>query len=314
MTDHAQRILVCDHRGQGIEARLREISAADFELRTARSLRESIERLGSWRPQLLILDPLTKNAVAEISALTRGEAGPLRENIPVLVILDRDPARDPGEWSKELGPRPWDMIDRNASPEELGIRLRQLLGYGRMLMEMGRLRHRAAHDDRTDLLRPQAFQTRMNEHFAAAKRHQLELCFVMMDLDKFGQINKRHDHTIGDKLIAKVGEVIRRSLRTEDVAGRLGGDEFAVLLPYTKRDDALQVVGRLRERIANLSGPFEGADEDIPVSTSIGFETFDGEDLESVESLRKNAEKALRKAKRSGGDQAIYYRELDPGN
>jgi diguanylate cyclase (GGDEF)-like protein len=119
---------------------------------------------------------------------------------------------------------------------------------------MSELRHRASHDDRTDLLRPQAFQARLVEHFSAAQRHKLELALVLLDMDKFGAVNKRHDHTVGDLLIARVGEVIRRNLRTEDVAGRLGGDEFAVLLPYTGKINAARVVNRLRVEIAKLSG------------------------------------------------------------
>jgi diguanylate cyclase (GGDEF)-like protein len=134
---------------------------------------------------------------------------------------------------------------------------------------------------------------------------------VLLDLDKFGSINKRHDHTVGDLLIARVGEVIRRNLRTEDVAGRLGGDEFAVLLPYTGKINAARVVNRLRTEIAKLSGKFEGAREEIPVSTSLGFETFDGSDLESLETLRRNAEMALRAAKRRGGNKGVYYRQPD---
>jgi len=309
MTTSTLRILVCDHRGVGVEARF-EARQEEYELRVTRSVRESLRSLAEWPPHLVVLDPLTRGIATELSLLAqaddRGE-----ESIPFLVIWDRDEERTARKLSEQLGPRAWDLVHRDAPSEEFGVRLRQLVSSGRMVREMGQLRHRAAHDDRTELLRPQAFQSRLDEHFAAARRHKLELCFVMMDLDRFGQINKRHDHTVGDRLIARVGGVIRTSLRTEDVAGRLGGDEFAVLLPYTKKVDAVPVVNRLRERIQALSGPFEGADEDIPVSTSIGFETFDGSDLDSAEALRRNAEKALRKAKTSGGDRAIYYRSLE---
>ena len=317
MTAQPLRILVCDHRGAGLEARFEGLVGAGgppFETRVSRSVRDSVRAVSEWSPDLVVLDPLTKGIVTEIAALDRADGrtnGRPEPPAPFLVLWDRDEARAARRLADELGSRPWDLVHRDATPEEFDVRLRQLLGYGRMLQEMGRLRHRAVHDDRTELLRPQAFQARLNEHFAAAKRHQLELAFVMMDLDKFGQINKRYDHTVGDALIARVGEVIRKSLRTEDVAGRLGGDEFAVLLPYTGKVDAVQVVNRLRERIQALSGRYEGASEDIPVSTSIGFETFDGADLDSVEELRRRAERALRKAKTSGGDRAIYFRQMD---
>ncbi len=309
MTATPLRILVCDHRGAGVETRF-EALRGGCEVRVTHSVRESLQVLAGWSPHLIVLDPLTRRIVTELATLTQaGVQG--EEAAPLLVIWDRDEDRTARRLAEELGPRPWDLVHRDAPSEEFEVRLRQLVGYGRMLREMGQLRHRAVHDDRTELLRPQAFQARLDEHFAAAKRHKLELCFVLMDLDKFGQINKDYDHTVGDRLISRVGEVIRTSLRTEDVAGRLGGDEFAVLLPYTGKLDAVPVVNRLRERIHGLTGPFEGANEDILVSTSIGFETYDGSDLDSVEELRHNSERALRKAKVGGGNKAIYFRALD---
>ncbi|MEK6597007.1 MAG: GGDEF domain-containing protein, partial [Gemmatimonadota bacterium] len=65
-----------------------------------------------------------------------------------------------------------------------------------------------------------------------------------------------------------------------------------------------------RSEIARLSGHIEGAKEAVPVSASIGFETYDGSDLDTSDTLRLHAEAALRRAKRRGGDQALYFRNL----
>ena len=81
-----------------------------------------------------------------------------------------------------------------------------------------------------------------------------ETHLVILDLDDFGRINKEFDHTVGDLVISRVGDVIKHSLRAEDIGGRLGGDEFAVLLPYTDQVDAAKVVSRLRRSIEALSG------------------------------------------------------------
>ena len=69
-------------------------------------------------------------------------------------------------------------------------------------------------------------------------------------------------------------------------------------------------INRLRDEIAKLSFRPTGSDVDLHVSTSIGFETFDGKDIDSLETLRRHAEKALRAAKVQGGDRGIYYRHL----
>jgi diguanylate cyclase (GGDEF)-like protein len=190
------------------------------------------------------------------------------------------------------------------------MRIERVLTQCAHQMEIAELRHRALHDDGTGLLRPTAFQQRLGEHFGAAERHHLDLALVLVDLDHFGSFNKRFDHTVGDRILARVSEAIRASLRAEDVAGRIGGDEFAVLLPYTKKVEAAHVARRLLEKIREASGTYPGADVEVDVSASLGFETFDGGDLESLESLRAHAEIALRAAKRSGGDRGVYYRTL----
>jgi len=226
--------------------------------------------------------------------------GDARERLPASVGLR---ARERGLW---------DLVRRDAGTEELALRVDLLRQQADGLREMSLLRHRATHDDRTDLLRPKSFQERLWEHFSAAQRHRLDLAFLLLDLDRFGRINKLYDHTVGDALIAAVGDAIHETLRTEDVAGRLGGDEFAVILPYTKKVAAAHVVQRLLEAIHALTGEVEGAG-DTEISVSIGFETFSGTDLETLEVLRSHAEKALQHAKREGGNQGVYYRSLEKG-
>lgn len=298
------RLLVADHRGGGLEGRQPFLAGRGFELAHSRSLRETLRLLPTFRPELLLLDPLTRGA-EELEALDFA-----RRTAPLLVFAAREDRAAPLVAARALSEGAFELLFHDAPDEELELALRRLLAHARLLEEMAALRHSASHDDRTDLLRPLAFQDRLEEHFSAAQRHKLELAFVLLDLDKFGTINKRHDHTVGDRLIEKVGEVIRKSLRTEDVAGRLGGDEFAVLLPYTGKLNAARVVARLRAEIARLSGHIEGAKEPIPVSASIGFETYDGTDLDTQATLRLHAETALRLAKRRGGNQALYYRSL----
>jgi len=307
MTHPTPRILAADHRGGALEARIAHLAARPYEVNRSASLRETLRQIGSARPDVILFEPLTRSGSEEFEALDLA-----RGDVPLLVQGERADRELPLRAGRALASGTWDLLFRDADEEEFELRLTRLLAHARLLREMDELRHRASHDDRTDLLRPQAFQTRVLEHFSAAQRHKLELALVLIDLDKFGAVNKRHDHTVGDLLIARVGEVIRRNKRTEDVAGRLGGDEFALLLPYTGKINAAHVVSRLRSEIAKLSGHIEGAREDVPVSASIGFETFDGSDLDTLETLRRHAEVALRMAKRRGGDQGIYFRNMPP--
>ncbi|MEM7306161.1 MAG: diguanylate cyclase [Planctomycetota bacterium] len=301
-------ILLCDHRGAGLDRRAPELAARGFRVAICRSLRRSVAQIEEERPALILLDPLSPGGAVELQALDEAREG--TPPVPLLIVAADEGGLDALAAARHLVGGAWDVVWRTADLEELFLRIERLEHLGHLLAEMGELRHRASHDDRTDLLRPAVFQKRLVEHFSAAERHRFSLGLVLIDLDGFGAINKRHDHTVGDVLIAQVGDAIRRTLRKEDVAGRLGGDEFAVLLPYTQKIDAARVVGRLRDEIRQLSGRPAGAKSEIAVSASLGFETFDGTDLDSVHTLRRHAERALRAAKLQGGDQGIYYRTL----
>jgi len=299
-------LLLCDHRGSGLSKALAPLRRAGFELETARSLRESLERLAARRYELVILDPLAPGGSVELGELVRRceEAPPT----PLLLVTDPGDPRALVEAAAGLEAGPCDLVRRDASAEEFELRARRLIERAGQLDELLDLRYRAAHDDLTDLVRPLTFQARLEEHFSAAERHGLDLSLVLIDLDDFGLINKRFDHTVGDRVLAGVARVIRESLRAEDVAGRLGGDEFGICLPFTGALEAAATVRRLGRMIAGLSGRLDGRGEELRITASLGFETTDGRQVASVQELRQRAETALRRAKRAGGDRGVFYR------
>jgi diguanylate cyclase (GGDEF)-like protein len=285
------------------------LSGVGYQVRHSSHLRQTLERLAQSQPTLILVDPLSHGGEVELEAIERARSG--ETTTPVLIVAD---ARDPAPavlCSRVLERGLWDLVHRTAPAEEFLMRIERLRSLAARMAEMDLLRHRAAHDDRTDLLRPHSFQERLREHFSAAQRHGFDLALLLVDLDRFGRVNKENDHTVGDLVIAQVGTVIRNALRAEDVAGRLGGDEFAVLLPYTKKVDAARVVQRLLDEIKDLSGRVPGARHEVEVSASIGFETSSGSDVDSVQVLRLHAEEALRVAKQRGGNRGVYYRSLE---
>jgi diguanylate cyclase (GGDEF)-like protein len=301
-------LLIADHRGDGLEQRLETLGHGRYRVLVTHDLRATLRAIEKELPSVIVVDTLSKTGAEELRALDAVRAGD--PPIPLLWLSGNQKGGDLSLALDAVQNEVWDMTDREASTEEVSMRIDRLLLDAKRVGEIIDLRHRAQHDDRTDLLRAKAFEARLVEHVSASQRHNLEMALVLIDLDKFGLINKEHDHTVGDILIAQAGEIIRRTLRTEDVAGRIGGDEFAVVLPYTHKVDAARVVGRLVEEIQKLSGRPRGAKDDIAVSASIGFETFNGRDLPSVEVLRNHAERALRAAKLAGGNQGVYFRQL----
>lgn len=332
-----KRLLVLgdpDGTSSGSQASLRDVfrplEALGVHVVTASSLEEAASQLELHRVDVLVVDPSTVGApanglqgrsVLKLKALRRrldeGSAPAKGSDLPpILVVADpQDPIPAVVAGRMLLESRAWDIARRDATPEELLLRTEHLVAQARSAEELEQVRYQASHDDRTGLLRPSTFDERLRAHFSAAQRHRLELALVLVDMDNFGEVNKRYDHTVGDSLIAKAGSVIRMSLREEDVGARIGGDEFALILPYTQRVAAARVVSRLAGRFRALSGPaprsFGEKGESITVSASLGFETFDGSDIENHEELRRRAERALGAAKARGGDQGVYFRNLE---
>lgn len=297
-------LLLCDHRGSGLARQLGILRQGGWDVDVTQSVRHSRESLAESTPDALILDPAVEGGAAEIAELDLAGAS----RIPLLLFADPEHiAEAVAVWSQVEG-RVVDIAHRGADPVEVNARLEHLAAERATRDELHCLRHRADYDDRTGLLRPEAFERRLLEHWSAAQRHDLPLALVIVDLDRFGLFNKRYDHTVGDRVLAGVGDAVRAALRTEDVAGRLGGDEFGVVLPYTTRSDAARVARRLCESIRNVVVEVEGTR--LRTSASLGFASRETRDLGTPDALRVNAENALREAKRRGGDRELDYRWL----
>lgn len=298
-------ILLSDHRGNGLPKALQKLAQAGAELQGSEQLRDTCTAVASGRAELVVLAPLSPSGKAEFEALE----GSRQENgTPILVVAEpgrREALRNMGI----LRAGPSDLIYSDAPLEEFILRIAALRAQARKGVELEQMRFRASHDDRTQLLRPDAFQSAFERQLSAAERHGQDLALLMLDLDRFGQINKRLNHMAGDRVIEAVGKVLRTSLRNEDLAGRLGGDEFAVVLPYTTPQQAELVAERLRRGIAALTGTLHGHSDQLPVGASMGLSSFGarfserGED--SLEQLRERAEQGLRRAKELGGNQVV---------
>jgi diguanylate cyclase (GGDEF)-like protein len=303
-------VLLADHRGVGLADLAPALARAGFQVTRSDSVVETRATLSrDTLFPIAVLDPLAPGGGTEVELVAR--TGP-RAPRALLIVTNPGPP-PPAARARELRGVPYDFVRRDAPVEEFVLRIERLLEQVALRSELVKVRYEAQHDDRTGLLRPGPFHQRVREHFSAAQRHGLPLALALVDLDQFGRVNKEYDHMVGDELIARTGSVIQRCLRTEDVGGRLGGDEFGIALPYTQPVDAARVIQRLLGEIHGLTGNIpttNGCAAQLLVSGSIGFDTFDGRDVESADALRRHTESALREAKMRGGNTAVYYRSL----
>ncbi len=165
------------------------------------------------------------------------------------------------------------------------------------------LEHQALHDALTDLPNRIYLYARLQQAVAAARRLGNGCALLIMDLDRFKEINDTFGHHSGDMLLQQVGKRLAAALRESDTVARLGGDEFAVVLPGIAERGAAGVVAR--KLLKALEDPFAMEDAVFTIGGSIGIALYpdDGADADT---LMRGADVAMYAAKRAASGFAYY--------
>ncbi|WP_233842423.1 EAL domain-containing protein [Dyella sp. 2HG41-7] len=170
-----------------------------------------------------------------------------------------------------------------------------------------RLEYMVAHDPLTGLANRSEFQRHCSHAIEAAARMSGAAAVLFVDLDAFKAVNDSYSHAIGDRLLVKVAQRIRRELGENDVASRIGGDEFTVLLGGLRtREQAAQFASRL---LLSLSEPMLIGDYEIVMSASIGIAGYPLDGSDAV-TLIANADAAMYAAKTQERNAYRFYTPL----
>jgi diguanylate cyclase (GGDEF)-like protein/PAS domain S-box-containing protein len=168
-----------------------------------------------------------------------------------------------------------------------------------------RLRHNAVHDHLTDLPNRTLFFDRLSIALALAQRDGHVVAIIMLDLDEFKKVNDTHGHSVGDSLLQGVASRLTQMFRKGDTIARLGGDEFVLLLPDLPHGE---VARNVAERIVRcFQRPFEIDGASIGITASLGVAIYPG-DGDEAETLIKNADAAMYRAKEDGRNRYCLYR------
>jgi diguanylate cyclase (GGDEF)-like protein/PAS domain S-box-containing protein len=191
---------------------------------------------------------------------------------------------------------------RGADGEVL-YRLSQVVDIDARKQAAEQLQHLADHDALSGVFNRRRFEQELERELGHAASRGGQGAVLLLDVDRFKDINDTLGHAVGDAVISRLGETFSARLRTMDVVARLGGDEFAVLLRRVDPDDAMQVADGLRElaaeRLADL--PLDGIQR---VTLSVGVATFgEGEEVPTPDELLSRADHAMYDAKRAGGNR-----------
>jgi len=153
----------------------------------------------------------------------------------------------------------------------------------------------------TKLYNRRGFQKHLDVIEAQFKRYHDDYSFVAFDIDFFKTINDKYGHDAGDIVLKSFAEGLKEHSRSEDVVGRIGGEEFLVILPKTKKDGAMKLADKFRQRIEKTKFMYKKKVILVTVSAGVSLRS---EHINSEEAI-KAADKALYLAKQRGRNQVI---------
>ncbi len=169
------------------------------------------------------------------------------------------------------------------------------------------LKFQALHDALTNLPNRTLLEDRLAQALRTARRLDTPLGLLLLDLDRFKEVNDTLGHPVGDVLLRQVGPRLRNVLRESDTVSRMGGDEFAVLLPGAGTVDAAVIAAKIIEAIEQ---PFIVEGQPLHVGASLGLVIFP-EHGDDAETLLRRADLAMYVAKRDGGGYALFVSDQD---
>lgn len=210
-----------------------------------------------------------------------------------------------GQWQGEIWNR---RKNQECYPEWLTISPvfdanQQLINYVGIFRDISaikesqkRLEFLATHDELTKLPNRVLFYDRVTHQIEYAKRHGNGFALLFIDLDDFKIINDSLGHDVGDVLLKEIALRLKNCLRSEDTIARFGGDEFVMII----EDANLDTINATTKRIEQvLSVPIDLIVKTVYISASIGISLYPSDGID-VETLMKNADNAMYRAKESG--------------
>ena len=236
---------------------------------------------------------------AERTGLEIGTAVPMAFSVLMRSPADVVIVRKPSWWT----PPHMVLLLAVALAGTLGVLWWVVVLRRRIRLSEERFRHMAQHDTLTGLATRLVLQDRLNVALEAAKRHHTGLAVLMLDLDRFKEVNDTFGHSAGDEVLRVTANRLLESVRKSDTVARVGGDEFVILLPEFDSANVESIAAKL---VVVASGPIQFENHAVPVSVSVGVCTFSAEEMDAVEML-KGADAALYEAKEHGRRRFSIY-------
>ena len=219
------------------------------------------------------------------------------------------------ETSKERGVLKFELGENEKEHLYIKTKSKAVIGYIpyfvnllRLCLERIRLydtlQELSIHDSLTKVHNRRYFDQRFGEEFQRAQKFKLNLAFLMVDIDRFKNINDTYGHLVGDAVLREVAKSLQEATREIDFISRFGGEEFAIILPETDKAGAIMLAERIRSKISLES--IKVFDEILDITVSMGVASFP-QNTVHPDVLMETADKAMYKAKQSGRNHVCWF-------
>lgn len=298
-------ILAVDDTKSNIEILLQHLSN-EFNLIPALNGKKALAIAERKQIDLILLDIMMPEMDGyEVCTLLK-ENG-CTKDIPV-IFLTAQTNEDSIEKAYDTGGI--DYVTKPFRPKELLARIRRELTLQQLIKDLEaskeKLRVLATTDPMTKLYNRRSFTNMAANLLGQAKRDAQSMSILMIDIDKFKNINDAHGHDVGDIVIITMAENLRNMVRKGDLVCRYGGEEFVLLLPNTPIGGACALGEKIRQQIEDSIVKVESGGQ-LHVTISIGATEVDVLAEKNLEPALKRADIALYQAKEGGRNKLIKF-------
>lgn len=282
--DQPLRILIVDDSKSQALYTEKALNAAGMITQKVINPMEVLDAVESFLPEMILMDMYMPecNGV-ELAKVIRQDQHYI--NIPIIYLSGEEDKERQLAAMAEGGE---DFLTKPVDPRHL---LSTVRTRGKRARELSQL---IARDSLTGLYNHTHILKALDEQIKIAQRNNSPLCFVMIDIDHFKQVNDNHGHPVGDEVIKNLALFLSQRLRKTDYIGRYGGEEFAMVLPSVGLDDATNIMNEIRNNFSHL---LHGGQAAITSTFSCGIALYQGQKSSELIDL---ADQAMYLAKRDG--------------
>ena len=292
-----KKILIVDDTITNLEILVELLD--DYDVIEAANGVDALEIVDDEKIDLILLDIMMPEMDGyEVCKRLKSEDG--TKNIPIIFITVKTD-EDAIEKAYDVGGI--DFVTKPFKPKELLAKVTREFKLQELIKDLEdskeELRLLASIDSLTKLYNRRYFSKISEQLLSLAKRNKTDVSVLMLDIDKFKNVNDTYGHKVGDDILIKLSSILLECSRKSDLLCRFGGEEFVILLPETNIDGAMIIAEKIREVVEELDIHIED-DKVVNFTVSIGVSQINIEEDSCIEASINRADKALYEAKANG--------------